>query len=166
MILIALTARQADENLNVLEEWHKKGEVEIVKTDVMDTEFTKATPHRRDLFMRKSSRYHEDIGEAHYGDTRYGHGLYGPLKNYPLETVKQILFPNFDKLTEDGKERARRDAMHLATHHMHKRDFFVTTDKHFLNNRDPLNAKLGIVILQPDECVSRLRSEFAKLRED
>jgi hypothetical protein len=35
-------ARQAGENLNALEEWRKKGLVEVVKTDVMDTEFLKA----------------------------------------------------------------------------------------------------------------------------
>jgi hypothetical protein len=158
----SINTRQADENLNLLEEWHKKGMVEIVKTDVMDTEFMKASQRRRDLFTKKSSQYQEDMGEAYYGDSRYGHALYGPLKNYPLETVKQILFPNFNKLTEEGKERARRDAMHLATHYMYKRDFFITTDNHFLKNRDALKSKLSIVILRPDECVSRLRSEFTK----
>jgi hypothetical protein len=162
----SINVRQADENLNALEEWHKKSAVEIVKTDVMDTEFQKAAPHRRDVFMAKSSQYREDTGEGHYDNSRYDHALYGPLENYPLEAVRRILFPNFDELTEDEKERARRDAMHLATHYRHRRDIFITTDKHFLINRDSLKSRFGIVILRPDECVSLLHSEFAKLQED
>lgn len=156
----SINTRQADENLNALEEWHKNGLVEIVKTDVMDTEFLKAAPYQRDVFMAKSSQYREDIGELHCDDSRVGHARVGPLENYPLEAMRRILFPKFETLTEPEKERARRDAMHLATHYMYKRDCFVTCDKHFIAARDSLKAKFGVVILRPDECVSLLRSEF------
>lgn len=163
----SINARQADENLNALEEWHKTGMVDIVKTDVMDTEFQKAAPRQRDVFMAKSSQYHEDIGEGHCDDSRVDHALLGPLENYPLESMREMLFPNFETLTEDEKERARRDAMHLATHYMHRRDFFVTNDKkHFIANRESLKARFSVRILRPAECVSWLRCQFAKLHED
>ena len=163
----SINVRQAEENLNALDELDAKGMIEIVKTDVMDTEFLKAAPNQRDVFLTKSSQYHEDIGEGHYNDSRYGHARYGPLENYPFETMRQILFPNFEALTEDEKERARRDAMHLATHYMHRRDFFVTNDKkHFIANRESLKVRFGVQILRPEECVSRLRSEFAELQEN
>ncbi len=162
----SINARQADENLNALEEWHTKGVIEIVKTDVMDTEFLKSAPNRRDMFMAKSVQYHEDIGEGHCDDSRVDHALLGPLENYPLEAIRQMLFPNFESLKDDEKERARRDAMHLATHYMHRRDFFVTRDNHFIANRESLKAKFGVCILRPDECVSLLQSEFTQSKDD
>ena len=58
----SINTQQRDANLNRLEEWHLKGIVEIVRTDVMDTEFLKASPRLAEAFMKKPSRYREDMG--------------------------------------------------------------------------------------------------------
>ena len=155
----SINTRQRDANLNNLEEWHLKGLIEMVKTDVMDTEFLKASPEPREAFMDKSSRYREDVGVGAYGHSRRHHAVYGEANdpNYPRDEMLRMVFPRFEYLTnEDEKSRAIRDAMHLATHHMHKRDFFVTNDKHFKSARDALRERFGVVILTPNECVSRL----------
>jgi hypothetical protein len=151
--------RQRDADLNKLEEWHLKGLIEIVRTDVMDTEFLKASPRRRESFMNKSSRYREDMGVGTYDHSRWDHAVFGGSydRNYPRDEMLRILFPGFENISdEDEESRAIRDAMHLATHHMHKRDFFVTNDKHFIAARDALRERFGLVILTPEECVSRL----------
>lgn len=155
----SINTRQRDADLNNLEEWHLKGLIQMVKTDVMDTEFLKAPPEPREAFMNKSSRYQEDVGVGAYGHSRQHHAVYGEANdpNYPRDEMLRMLFPRFEYLTdEDEKSRAIRDAMHLATHHMHKRDFFVTNDKHFKSARDALGERFGVVILTPNECVSRL----------
>ena len=155
----SINTRQRDANLNNLEEWHLKGIIEIVKTDVMDTEFLKACPEPQEAFMNKSSRYQEDVGVGAYGHSRRHHAVYGEASDpdYPRDEMLRMLFPRFEYLTnEDEKSRAIRDAMHLATHHMHKRDFFVTNDKHFKSARDALRERFGVLILTPNECVSRL----------
>jgi hypothetical protein len=52
-----------------------------------------------------------------------------------------ILFSRFENITnEEEKSRAIRDAMHLATHHMHKRDFFVT------NKQQQLESSSGLLL--------------------
>ena len=156
----SINARQRDADLNNLEEWHLKGIIEIVKTDVMDTEFLKASPEPREAFMNKSSRYREDVGVGAYGHSRRHHAVYGEANdlNYPRDEMLRMLFPRFEYLTnEDEKSRAIRDAMHLATHYMHRRDFFVTLDtRHFIAHRDALKERFGLVILTPEECVSQL----------
>ena len=155
----SINTRQRDANLNNLEEWHLKGLIEMVKTDVMDTEFLEASPEPREGFMNKSSRYREDVGVGAYGHSRAHHAVYGDANdpNYPRDKMLRILFPRFENLTnEDEKRRAIRDAMHLATHYMHGRDFFVTNDKHFIGARDALKGRFGLAILTPAECVSRL----------
>jgi hypothetical protein len=160
--------RQLDTNLNKLEEWHLKGIIEMVKTDVMDTELLKASPRFREVFMNKSSRYREDRGVGTFDHSRWDHAVFGGIgggsydRNYPRDEMLRILFPGFENITdEDEKSRAIRDAMHLATHYMHRRDFFVTLDmKHFIAHRDALKERFGVVILTPEECVSRVSKMF------
>jgi hypothetical protein len=156
----SINTRQSDTNLNKLEEWHLKGIIEIVRTDVMDPEFLRRSLGRQEAFMNKSSRYREDMGVGIYNHSRPDHAVYGEPHDpdYPLDEMLRILFPRFENLTdEDEKSRAIRDAMHLATHYMHRRDFFVTLDtRHFIAHRDALKERFGLVILTPEECVSQL----------
>lgn len=92
--------------------------------------------------------------------SRWDHAIFGGIGggSYPRDEMLRILFPRFENITdEDGKSRAIRDAMHLATHYMYRRDFFVTLDmEHFIAHRDALKERFGVVILTPEECVSRL----------
>jgi len=147
-----INVREAVRDLNQLEKWHSLGLIEIVKTDVMDTEL------RGGARLEKSSRLKEDLGVGVVDHSRLGHFVVGGEGvDYPLDELRKILFPNFDKLTEKSRKRAIKDAMHLATHHMRKRDFFVTMDNHFMKARDELKKKFNMVILTPKECAEELR---------
>lgn len=147
-----INTREADQYLNRLEEWHRKGLIEIVKTDVMKTEFLKA--NRR--FTQKASEYREDFGVGVFDHSRWDRSkFYDPSIDYPVERIKRIVFPRFESLVSEEKTRAQRDIMHIATHHMHKRSFFVTTDKVITGKKEDLE-KSGVVVLTPKQCVSRL----------
>lgn len=148
-----INTKQGMEHMNKMEKWHDQKLVEIMKTDVMDTEFSDA-PSK---FRRKSQKYKEDIGVGVFDHSRWGHAVFGGEGvNYPLEEMKKLLFPKFETLGKKAKKRAIRDAMHLATHYMHKRDFFVTEDKNFIEKRDKLTQRFGVTILTPKECVEKL----------
>lgn len=149
-----INTKQGKETINQIEKWHDKGLVEIVKTDVMDTEFVGAHPK----FKKKSQKYHEDLGVGVWGHSRWDHFLWGGENmNYPLEKIRDLLFPRFQNLKGDAKKRAIRDAMHLATHYMCKRDFFVTEDKNFVKKRNRLEKVFRVKILTPNECIEKLK---------
>lgn len=144
--------------INKLEEWHKQGRVEIVKTDVMDTELMSAeSPSFREKALKKSASYHEDVGNGVWGDSRWGHFLWGRKSDeFPLEKIRDLLFPQYNKLDEKGRKQADRDLMHLETHKKYDRDVFVTEDKHFLDKKDVLNEQFGIRVLNPKKLVEEI----------
>jgi hypothetical protein len=81
----------------------------------------------------------------------------GPEIDYPLEEIRDTLFPGFGQMSEESQGRATRDAMHLATHRMYKRNLFVTRDEHhIIKARKELEEKFGIIVLTPEECLGRL----------
>jgi len=148
-----INTKQGMETMNKIERWHDEGLVEIVKTDVMDTEFIRASQK----FREKSRKYRENLGVGVWGHSRWGHFLWGGKKrNYPFKEIRRLLFPRFERLGEDEKKKAIRDAMHLATHIMHDNDFFVTEDKDFLRKREELKKKFGVIIFTPRECYEEL----------
>lgn len=144
--------------MNKMEKWHDEGLIEIVKTDVMDTELMRARSQKfKKRALAKSRRYREDLGVGVWDHSRYGHSLWGGKEmNYPLKEIRDLLFPQFENLHEDEKRRALRDSMHLATHRMRKRDFFVTEEKNFRDKRDDLKKHFDVIILTPKECVEKL----------
>lgn len=152
-----INTKQGKEAINKLEQWHNQGQVEVVKTDVMDTELSDGSPTFREKALKKSQDYPEDIGIGVIGHSRIGHcRVGGESSEYLLEKIMELLFPQYDKLDDDAKKRAIRDSMHLSTHKMHNRDVFVTEDKHFLNKRDSLKERFGITILSPEEALEKI----------
>jgi hypothetical protein len=149
------SGEEAPRAIRELEKMHAEGKIEIVKTDVMDTELGEGNERLR----LKSEKFPEDMGLGVYGYSRYGHARYpGPETDYPFEKIRDTLFPDLGQMNKKSKDRAIRDAMHLATHRMYKRQFFVTRDeRHIINNRKELEEKFGIIVLTPEECLARLR---------
>ncbi len=138
-----------------LEKMHAEGLVEIVKTDVVDTELGEGN----EQLKLKSQKYSEDQGVGVWDHSRWDHALWGgPEMDYPFEEIRDTLFPGFDQMSEESQDRATRDAMHLATHRMYKRQFFVTRDeRHIVNNKKELEEKFGIIVLTLEECLARLK---------
>ena len=138
--------------MNTLEEWHQRGMIQIVKTDVMDTELPETTRKYRN----KSQTYHEDLGEAIIDHSRVDHTVIGDEDNHTHGEMRDLLFPEFKSMGEEAQNRAIRDTMHLVTHYKHERDIFVTEDKDFIEKREELQRRYGVIIATPEECVKRL----------
>jgi hypothetical protein len=133
---------------------HADGKIEIVKTDVVDTELGEGNESLR----LKSEKYPEDLGVMVWGHSRWGHGVWGGTEvDYPFEEIRDTLFPDFGQMNKQSQDGATRDAMHLATHRMYKRQFFVTRDEHhIIRRRKVLEEKFGIIAVTPEECLARL----------
>lgn len=61
--------RNNDIDLQQLYKWHKSGHIEIVKTDVVDTEWQTSSP--------KTMEFTEDIGDGVVDHSRIGHSKIG-----------------------------------------------------------------------------------------
>ncbi len=137
-----------------LEKLRAQSKIEIVKSDVVDTELGTSNEELK----QKSEKYSEDLGALVWGHSRWGHAVWaGSEIGYPFDEIRDILFPGFGQMNQESQDRATRDAMHLATHLMHKRDFFVTRDEHhIIRMRKELEEKFGIIAVTPEECLTRL----------
>lgn len=73
------------------------------------------------------------------------------------KAIQEVLFP---KLSDDDKRIGNKlaDVDHLSGHWWAMRDYFVTTDDHFLSKSSVLKEKFGITVLTPEECVLELAS--------
>lgn len=139
-----------------LENLHRQGVIQIVKTDVVDTELLETA---KEGLKRKSAMYDEDMGTTVYGHSRYDHSLYADDESERnLQAILNMVFPDHENFGEEAKKSAIRDAMHLATHQKHKRDMFVTRDDHHIMRKAiELERELGIIVLTPEKCLERLR---------
>jgi len=140
-----------------LEGLHKQGRLQIVKTDVVDTELLKS---RKKGLKQKSAAYDEDLGVVVIGHSRVNHALIADNESEDiLRELMNIVFPDFENYGEGAKDGAIRDAMHLMTHHRYKRDFFVTRDEHhIIKKATQLEGRYGIIVLTPIDCLKRLRA--------
>jgi predicted nucleic acid-binding protein len=112
--------------------------------------------------LKKSEGYREDMGAGVWGHSRWGHFYWeGKSAAHALKEIRDLLFPQYNEFDEDGKRKALRDTMHLATHKIHDRDVFVTEDKDFLTNKDVLKERFGVRVLSPSELVEEIEAKHA-----
>jgi predicted nucleic acid-binding protein len=100
--------------------------------------------------LQKSSDISEDNGPGLWGHFRWGHGRWSDGSDSYIEEIKSLVFPDIEGMDEDAKKRALRDCIHLSTHKIHGRDFFVTKDKRLLKNACLLKKTHGIQIVSPE----------------
>jgi hypothetical protein len=137
-----------------LEHLHSDGRVEIVKTDVLDTEIPDWRGRRGRKARTKSAPLKEDIGGLVLGHSRLGHARLGSDEDPALyDQIADALFGH--RLTQLHRRQVR-DVMMVATHMRHKRDILVTLDKELLLRADCLGEEFGVTVLTPDECLARL----------
>jgi hypothetical protein len=148
-----IIAGKGDPHVKQLFEWHDQGIIEVVKTDVVDTELKSPSS------LRRSSKYREDMGVLVMRHSRVGRCLVAGDEDVQRgNTVQNILFPGEPREKLGGRQI--RDIMALATHQKYRADFFVTLDKqHILSKRQALKGELGVEVLSPDECVKLVRRQ-------
>ena len=136
--------------MNKIEEAETEGKIKIFKTDTMDTEFLKGRKY--EIGRKKSEKYEEDIGILVLGHSRLGHAkLTDKNQAKKFNLIKDTLFPN-KKLTENDL----RDCMHLHTHVMYKRDFFITEDKKIIDNADKMKKEFDTEIISPKDFYEKI----------
>jgi hypothetical protein len=134
-----------------IESVSKKGLVEIYKTSNMDTEFFEGKGYQKGL--SKSKDYKEDIGPGTWGVDRLGHFNWGSKFDHNrLENIKSILFKGRKNLSK----KQIRDCKHLQAHIIYDRDFFITSDKHFLNNSKSIKNRLNAIIMNPEDFYKKI----------
>ncbi len=156
----AINVKQRIEELNLLEKYERWGLVQIFKTDALDTELladeTSWGQNRRD----KASNLPEDIGIGVIDHSRVGHARVAGEEDVKLQD--EIINVLFQKTRHQLTTQQLRDAMHLHTHVMHHRDFFVTRDKHILSRKEELHKKFGINTGTPEECLQFIKGFLPK----
>lgn len=156
----AINAKQEDEKLNLLEQYSQKGLAKVFKTDVLDTELL--TDKTKDEAKRKekASTLPEDIGVCVLDHSRLGHTRLAGEEDAKLQD--EIIKVLFQKTRHQLTTQQLRDVMHLHTHLLHQRDFFVTTDGHFLSRKEELHKKFGINAGTPEECLQFIEGFLPK----
>ena len=135
--------------MNKIETAYKNGIVKIYKTSNMDTEFFE----KYKIGLHKSENYQEDIGPGTWDVDRWGHFKWGSKFDHnQLENIKSTLFPGKKNLSK----KQIRDCKHLQTHIIYSRDFFITSDKHFLNNSKSVKNKLNATVMNPEDFCNKI----------
>ena len=152
-----INARSSLPAMTRLEYLHSEGRVQIVKTDVLDTELSEWQGHRGERARRKPAQLHEDIGVWVLGHSRLGHTrLAGDDDVLLYEELEQEIFELPQKKLS---RRQVRDVMIIATHLKHGRDYLVTLDRGLIDRASRLREKFGITVLTPDECLSLVEAK-------
>lgn len=145
-----INARQKLPEMNILEDMHTKGLIEIVKTDAMDTEMLEG--YKKGL--EKSQQYREIQGYGVFGYSRFDHSVFGTVEDGGLtQSIVMALFPG--KSCAELSDNDLRDVMHVQAHITNKGDYFITEDKIILAAADSLR-KLGIRIRTPEMLLKEL----------
>ena len=132
--------------MNKIESASKNGLVKIYKTSNMDTEFLEGKGYQKGL--KKSKQYDEDIDLGTWCIDRWGHFKWGSkVENNQLKKIQCVLFPDIQNLSK----KQLRDCKHLQAHTIHKRDFFITSDNHFLSNKESIEKDLNTIVISPED---------------
>ncbi|MCK4522435.1 MAG: hypothetical protein KAU20_07720 [Nanoarchaeota archaeon] len=104
--------------------------------------------------LKKSSELTEDNGVGLWGHFRWGHGKWGSKEDSYVDEFKKILFKDFDQMREDNQRRSLRDCIHLSTHLVYGRNFFITENNDFLRHKDLLKSSYDINVIHFDDFVN------------
>jgi hypothetical protein len=157
-------------DMATLRQWQEDGLVEIRKAEEIENEFRQANPHVREKL--KEQYFNIDPlrleDPAIFGMARFDRATFdgeGTLRDgkridYYFKQFKDVMFPRFDRLSEENKKRAFSDVMYVSTHYILERDIFLTRNiKHFAPKE--LRGKFpDLSILTPIECINCLKKYF------
>ena len=130
---------------------HSQGKIVVVKTDVADTE------PKTKIALKSSEGSEEDMGYVVIGSSRSNQTRIGDEgAGKEQDDILRLIFPGVRNRFEATPNQIR-DVMHLHTHKLHNRDFFVTRDGNIIQARSSLE-RLGIVVRDPAEILADLES--------
>lgn len=147
-----INARSSLPAMNQLERLHRDGQLELVKSDVLDTELQRS--RYESVAQAKSAALGEDTGTLVIGHSRIGHARVGTDGDAVL--YDDIATTLFGHPVRRLHKRQVRDVMMIATHMKHRRDSLVTLDNDLLGKRTELQENFGVRVLSPDQCLAQV----------
>src|SRR3990172_7979873 len=122
-----INAKPSLEAMTRLEHLHSEGHIEIIKTDVLDTELLAYKGPKGERARKKSAGLAEDAGIVVWDHSRWGHARWAGDEDVIFhEGLAQKIFG----LPWKGLNKNQiRDVMMVATHIRNGRDYLVTLDK-------------------------------------
>jgi len=147
------------DEIKLLTEWNNKGWIDLIKSDVLEKE----TDDIQNLIGKKNLKELTKSLATDYGINLYGHSH----SNWGFQDgesrfneIYKMIFPGI--AMQDGvKTKNRvRDALHLDTHSINNRDYFVNNDVHYLSKREIIKNKFNIEIVDPKECVEIISNQW------
>lgn len=149
-----INARGRAEGMDVIENWHKEGLIEIIGTERLRQECN------NDFLRKAKAKNYRNIHEPWILGKSYISTAYpSSTNNGPdFHTVWNIIFPNKEKLVEKDEN----DIMHiLSVIHGRTADCFITNDSHFLDKKDELKA-IGVKVFNTSEFIDAMKEKIDK----
>lgn len=155
-----INAKGRDEALNCLEDLERQGTIELRKTDALDIDLTDDKGANAEKRRRKSAKLPEDMGICILDYSRLDHTrLAGEADASAMDGLAQLLFrDSLRALAGNNRHRHVTDVMHLYTHIMHRRDYFVTRDHDFLDHAETIRKEYGTRVGTPEQCIAFIRT--------
>ena len=110
-----------------LRELDEDGWIQLMRTDAMDTEISKASEPKRSDLLELSAPYQEQLGVLVLGHSRLGSAMPGgPDDQAMWDKVWEVIHPGKDRAT--AREDHVKDAMHVWTSMRYGSTGLVTLD--------------------------------------
>lgn len=148
---------------------NNKGWIDLIKPDVLERETQDFLEKATKITTKGITAFKNLKNKTKTLATDYGTNLHGHThskwsisdRESKLTEVYAILWGK--PLWQKGKQEISkiRDAMHLDTHLINERDFFVTNEKHFLDKINILKIKFNIEIMNPEECIKKIKEYWS-----
>ncbi|MGH9054015.1 MAG: hypothetical protein ACRDWX_13600 [Acidimicrobiia bacterium] len=133
-------------------ELHQAGWIEVARSDVVETEFLKASSDKREELLEDARRFSEYLGPAVWGHSRWGSALWGSEEDKTLlERVFAAVYSNrgYGSVSND-----LRDAMHVAWAVRYGKTALVTRDKAMLKANERVSETFnGFSIWTPEKAL-------------
>jgi hypothetical protein len=152
-----INARGKHESVNVLEELHRRGLIELTSTFALAADLKLDKTSWGDARRAKAAGIRQGRSGFMVGRSTVGGPdvIGGPDIYVHVPTIMGAICPgkSWDAITQNSKH----DVLHLATHRTYGWDVFVTDDKGILRAHESL-ATLGIVVCSPTAALRWLAS--------
>lgn len=153
-----INARGNLEEMNLLEEYHEAGVIEILKTSTLNKEFSSVP-----FFKNKADKYQTIGGSGHFCgiNDRHPEALPGGVIGNPNLRLFRKLFPE-EKIGSD-LHRSIRDSLHIEQAFLNYCEYFVTDEKRLIERCKDIPEISGrLNVATPSTCLNEIQAYFKR----
>ncbi len=155
-----INARQRDPALNELERFLEEDNIGLETTDTLLNELERNKGYPKG--QQKAGKYIFSMGPMVLGHSKFGTSILGSEEDdNRLGEVLKIIFGHKSRSSYSADEMG--DAVQVSTAIRYGAKFFVTRDGDLLRKSNEIKDKFEVTIINPEECVSVVKSRLAKL---